>query len=158
MQDTNNIEILVRLFETLKDSSIRNENVSQRLLMQQIEMVNQIKNLPVEDLKVALKEHMADSAKDINTCAGTIEIHTNDIKELIKVLTNKVSKMITVVAVTFSLLAGTYTVMRVVSDEQSHIDQLKQELVEERDARMDEMLNEIRKEMRNYHQSQPGGK
>lgn len=109
---SSNIDILLKLFETLKESSDKNEEATQQLIVQQLDLVGHIKYLPIEDLRQALKEHSKESANNINSCAETVTDISSDLMEEIKKISNKVSKMILVVIVAFTLLAGTYVFVR----------------------------------------------
>lgn len=150
-EDNNNIEILVKLFETLKDSSKRSEEMTQRLVMQQVELVNQIKNLPVEDLKEALKEHAKESINEIDECAGSIELHTTELKVILNNILSRVNKMILVVSITFMLFTGVYTFAKLVADDQIHHEELKQEIKTDQKEMINDVVDQIREEMRSLH-------
>jgi hypothetical protein len=111
-----NIDILVKLFETLKDSSNSTKDTTQKLIIQQLELVNYIKSLPIDDLKQALKEHSKESADDIDSCTETVKSKNDGVMEEIKKLSNKVRIMIIVVLVTFTILTGGYAIMRTAAE------------------------------------------
>jgi hypothetical protein len=152
-EDNNNIAILVKLFETLKDSSKRSEEMTQHLVMQQVELVNQIKNVPVEDLKGALKEHAKESLNEFDACSGTIETRTSEIKIMLANILSRINKMILVVSVTFMLFGSIYTFARIVADDKTNhkVEAIKQEIKIEQDKMMNNMIEEIRKEMQQFH-------
>jgi nucleoside-triphosphatase THEP1 len=138
---SDNITILVKLFETLKDSSDRNEETTQKLIVQQLELVSHIKNLPISDLKQALKEHAKDSADNIDSCTDTVETSTGGIMEEIKKLASKVNMMIVVVLVTFAILTSTYVYIEHAS---SQGDQVIEMTKENRNEIVDKIIEEIK--------------
>jgi len=128
-----NIDILVKLFDTLKASTDKNEDTTQQLIGQQHELVNYIKNMPIKDLHAALKEHSKDSKINIDDCSGTVQSTSNDLMVEIKGLAGKVSKMILVVVVAFTIVMGGIGIVATVTDtdEDAHnsiIQNLKDEI------------------------------
>ncbi len=142
---SDNITILVKLFETLKESSDKNEDATQQLIVQQLELVGHIKHLPIEDLKQALKEHAKDSADSIDLCAENITVTSKDILEEIKKLSSKVSKMILVVLVTFSVLTGTYVFISNVAEHKQE-SKVEQKIEMTQEDIVDKVMEKIRKE------------
>jgi len=124
---SSNIDILLKLFETLKESSDKNEEATQQLMVQQLELVGHIKYLPIEDLKQALKDHAKNSAEGIDLCTETVKITSEDLMAEVKRLASKVNKMILVVLVTFTVLTTTYVF---ISDVVDHKVDHKQESIE----------------------------
>jgi len=51
------IETLNRLFDTLREASNRNEKSTDKLIDQQIKLIAEIKNMPITEIKTALKDH-----------------------------------------------------------------------------------------------------
>ncbi len=135
---SDNITILVKLFETLKDSSDKNEETTQKLIVQQLELVSHIKHLPIEDLNQALKDHAKDSANNIDICTETVEVTGKDLMTEIKKVASNVNKMILVVLVTFAVLTGTYVFISNVADHKQNIE--VQKIV----------VEEVRKEIKKY--------
>lgn len=142
-----NITILIKLFDTLKESSNRNEESTQKLIMQQLELVGQIKNLPVDDLRQALKEHAKDSADNIDNCSGIIELKTNDIMEALRTIINKLNKITLIVVIVTSLLSGGYFIVKTVTDTQKDkvyfTDEQTQTLLENIKQQLDDHINPI---------------
>lgn len=147
---SDNITILVKLFETLKDSSDRNEETTQKLIVQQLELVSRIKNLPIEDLKQALKEHAKDSVNDISSCAETVETTGSDLMKEIKRLASKVNMMIVVVLVTFTILTGTYVFISDVADHRKESIERQEEIEKVKKEAFDKALETFRKENGKY--------
>jgi len=152
---SDNIDILLKLFETLKDSSDKNENTTQQLIAQQLELVGHIKHLPIEDLRQVLKDHAKDSAEDIDACSETVENTSGDLMEEIKNISGRVNKMIIVVVVAFTVLASAYGIVKTVGDSESKFDTWKEKIdIEQEEARhkiANEVIEELRKEMRLLH-------
>jgi pyruvate/2-oxoglutarate dehydrogenase complex dihydrolipoamide acyltransferase (E2) component len=141
----NNIDILLKLFATLKESSDKNEEATKQLILQQLELVGHIKHLPIDDLRQALKEHAKDSEENIDACTETVEVTGKDLMEEIKKLASKVNKMILIVLVTFTILTGAYVVIRSTADNQENISTIS----EAQHHKID--LEIIRKEIRRLH-------
>jgi len=150
---TDNIDILLKLFETLKESSDKNEDATQQLIVQQLELVSCIKNLPIEDLRAALKEHAKQSADDIDDCTETVETKSVGLMDEIKKISSKVNKMILVVTVAFSLLAGTYIFVRSSYDSgikfQEWQDRIEKRQRTEHSILVDEITKQIKEGFKN---------
>lgn len=143
---SDNINVLLKLFDTLKESSDRNEEATQKLVVQQLDLVGHIKHLPIEDLRLALKEHAKESTDSVTTTR-------DDVMSEIKIVSNKVSKMILAVVVAFSILTGGYVIIRTAADNQETIN-ISQEEQHRKVAR--DVIEEIRKEMRDLHNEEKG--
>jgi predicted PurR-regulated permease PerM len=111
-----NVDLMVKLFETLKQSSDKNEATLQKLIEQQHSLIGHIEYLPIKDLQIALKDHNKESSNDISTCTDTVNTTTDTILEKVKQIDGKVGKMITVVLVAFSLLTITFVIARMTID------------------------------------------
>lgn len=97
------VDVLLKLFDTLKDSSKDAQQMCQAILTNQTNISSYIKNLPLSDLKELLKDHAKQSGDEIGTCTETVESQTDAILEEVKTLKGKIKTMITVVVVAFSL-------------------------------------------------------
>lgn len=146
---SDNIDILVKLFETLKSSSDRNEDATQKLIVQQLELVSHIKNLPIEDLKNALKEHASDSKKNIDDCEDVVEIETHKVMELLRSINDKISRMILVVVVSFSVVTAGYFLIRYAAEKSQTkaYEKVKQEQIILMDSRFNKLANEMIEEI-----------
>lgn len=145
---SDNINILVKLFETLKDSSDKNEETTQKLIVQQLELVSRIKNLPIEDLKQALKEHAKESLDSIDSCAETVETTGADLMKEIRRLASKVNMMIVVVLVTFAILTGTYVFISDVADHRKESIEWQEKIEKVKKEAFDKALKAFRKKNR----------
>ena len=152
MDDTN-VNVLVKLFETLKESINKDEAATLKLIMQQLDLVNQIKQLPVSELKSMLKEHATESSDDIDECSGTVELKTDEILTAIAKLANRVKVMIVAVSVAITVATGGYFVIRAVNDNDKidSISTIRQEIKLEQQTIIDDMTKSIREEMKKLH-------
>lgn len=100
------VDILLKLFDTLKDSSKESQQLLQALLTNQNNIGNYIKNLPMEDLRQALKEHSNHSEDKIGTCTDTVVTKSNYIIEEIKKIRNRIKIIVLVIGVTFTLFSA----------------------------------------------------
>ena len=160
---SDNINILVKLFETLKESSDKNEEATQTLIIQQLDMVNHIKHLPIEDLKTALKEHAKDSKKEIDDCAGTVESTTGDIMELLRSVNTKITKMIVTVVVAFAVMTGGYFLIVSAANKSTQTpttafeqwvkqhEDIEDKQVGDLNKKLDEFMKQIKSEMDKRH-------
>lgn len=147
---SDNINVLLKLFEILKESSDKNEEATQQLIVQQLDLVGHIKYLPIDDLRQALKDHAAKSSIDIDSCSETVTTTSGDLMAEIKKISSKVSKMILVVIVAFTILTGSYVIIRSVADKDLQ-NKVNVTLTEEHRAITDEVIKEMRKEVLKMH-------
>ena len=110
------LDVLIKLFDTLKEASDESKRTCQELITQQQDLVNHVKNLPISELKVALKEHSQQSSAEIDSCTETVETKTDSILGIVRNIESKVGKMILVVVVAFSIMTAGYFLIKAVSD------------------------------------------
>ena len=151
-----NIDILVKLFETLQHSTNKSSEATNQLIVQQLELVNQIKNLPVEDLRRALKEHAKDSAENINDCNTNMSNLYSKIMTEMRSINSKLSKMIIVFSVIVSVATGGYFVIKATVDSDSYIEkhlngkfkELSEQITQEREDRIKSLRDELQNDDR----------
>jgi len=97
------IDLLIKLFDTLKDSMKDQQTVHNALLTNQNDLGNHLKTLPIEEIKQILKDHTKDSSDDIDSCTETVESKSDAILEEVKDIKGKIKNMILVVVVAVSL-------------------------------------------------------
>jgi cell division protein FtsL len=155
------VDLLLKLFDTLKDSSKDTQQMCQAILSNQTNISHYIKNLPLGDLKDLLKEHAKASGDDINTCTETVESQSDGILKEIKTLRGKVKIMITVVIVAFSLfsiasLIGiiTYQTRKDVQPQPGEFYEY-QDREDEHEALKKEIIDAIREEFRDSQDKNP---
>lgn len=148
---SDSVEILSKLFDTLKDASDKNEQATQKLVEQQIVLVGKIKSMPMEDLKTALKEHSDRAENDMTTCNGIIELKTAEIMDLLRILLGKINKILIVFSLVVAITAGSYVIIRYLAEDHVDINVLRQELKKEREAEQMEILEKIQQQMEELH-------
>jgi len=158
--DESNVNVLVKLFDTLKESINKDEVATQKLIMQQLELVNQIKALPVEELKQMLKEHAKESMNDIDECSGTVELKTGEILDLVGDLKNKITKMMIVISVIIAVSTSGYFLIRYAAEKnigqtnwEERLNQIENKQQEDFKKRLDQLTDDLRKEMQLLHQN-----
>ena len=97
------IDLLLKLFDTLKDSSKDMQQLCHAMLTNQNNIGNYIKGLPMAELQAALKEHTKESSDEIGTCTETVTTTSSDIIEVVNGMKRKINQMILVVVVAVSL-------------------------------------------------------
>ena len=142
------LDTLSKLFDTLKDASNRNEKSTDKLIDQQIKLIGEIKNMPVSDIKQALKDHVDQTATD----KKDVDTYKTEIMDMLKVILGRINKMMTVFALVVSITVGSYVIIRYLADDQTRIESLKKELQEEREKEQQALIDEIKKEMEKLHQ------
>jgi len=153
---SDNISILVKLFETLKTSTDKNEEATQGLIVQQLDLVGHIKHLPIQDLKDALEVHSKDSKKEVDNCSENVDIKTSNLMVEVANLNNKVSKMILVVVVAFTIVMASLGIINRISDKSKlyNYEVIETSQSKEFNDSMDTLLNEIneiRNDMKSLH-------
>jgi molybdopterin biosynthesis enzyme MoaB len=88
-------DIILKLFDTLKESTDKNERTMQILINQQQSLVESVTHLPIGEIRQEIKEHVI-SAK----------AERENIEDKIDKIDHKVAKMIVVVLVAFTILGG----------------------------------------------------
>jgi preprotein translocase subunit SecG len=150
------IDILVKLFDTLKESSDESKRVVQTLVTQQQDLVSHIKTLPISDLKENLKEHSKQSIDDINTCTQKVEAKSDNIMGKLRGIDSKVTKMIIVMSVLFTLLAVSYFIVRHTIDKEQIEKDISTSIINEIEKRQatehQEIINAVEKAIKKYHE------
>ena len=100
------IDLLLKLFDTLKDSLKDIHTANNALLTNQNDISNHIKGLPMEEVKQLLKDHAKESSDDIDSCTETVESKSDTILNEIKIIKDKIKTMIIVVSVAFALFTS----------------------------------------------------
>jgi len=158
MSDDN---FLVKLFDTLKDASDKNEEATKKLILQQLELVNHIKYMPIEDLKKALEDHAKDCAAKISSNKLVITETSGDVMNLLRIINAKITKMFIIVTVAVSIATGGYFLIRYAADtndtnkafqawEERH-EKIESDQEKAMDEKLNNFMNEIRNEMNKLH-------
>jgi len=147
------VDLLLKLFDTLKDAIKDTQQMCQVMLTNQNNIGNYIKNLPMEELKQLLKDHTKDSANEIETCTEKVGTTTDVILNEVKKIAGKVRTMIIVVIVAFSLftVAGLIGVITYNTRESASADNRVEEhqtSQDDHDELKREIIESIREEFR----------
>lgn len=143
------IDLLLKLFDTLKDASKETRDLCQAMLTNQNDIGNYIKNLPMTDLTQALKEHSKESTEEIGTCTETVESKSDIILEEVKTLKQKVKTMIIVVMVAFSVFGMALLIAGIVDDnDKKESTSTTEQREDEYESLKNDILETIREELR----------
>ncbi len=113
------IDLMIKLFDTLKQASDKNESSIISLIQQQDKLIGHIEHLPIKDLQDALKEHNKDSKKNIDSCTETVETTSDKILDRVKGIENKIGRMILVVIVAFTLFSSAVFIAKFVYNDKT---------------------------------------
>ncbi len=130
------IDLLLKLFDTLKDAIKETQGLCHAMLTNQGNIGNYVKNLPAE-----LKDHAKESSDNIGTCQETVEEQTGALLVEMRELKQKVRTMILVVTIAFTLFGAAVFVGRMVVESDTVHDQL----LEEMERRFEKKIEELRK-------------
>ena len=120
-------DLLIKLFDTLKDSIRDMQQLCQAMLTNQSNIGNYVKNLPIDEVKELLKEHSKDSSVEIETCSETVETQADAILNEVKELKGKVKTMIIIVIVAFTLFTSAILIGKLSVD----VEEIKKEIIED---------------------------
>lgn len=93
-------DIILKLFDTLKDSTDKNERTMQTLITQQQTLVDTVKHMPITEIRQEIKDHIVSAEKE-----------RKGILDKVIRLDSKVGKMIIVVIVAFTIISGGYVLV-----------------------------------------------
>jgi len=102
-------DIILKLFDTLKDSTDKNERTMQTLITQQQLLVDNVTHLPINEIRQDIKDHIISAHEE-----------RKGISDKILKIDGKISKMIIVVLVAFTILSGSYLFVRSSLDHDIH--------------------------------------
>ena len=111
-------DIVLKLFDTLKESTDKNERTMQTLINQQQALVDNVKHMPIEEIRQDIKDHIV-SAHDERIV----------ISDKVDKVDSKITKMIITVVVAFTILTGSWMFMRSMA-EYDHQD-LRKDIIQE---------------------------
>lgn len=148
------IDLLLKLFDTLKDQLKEMQQLSQALLTNQNNIGNYMRSLPMDEVKQLLKDHSKESTDEIGTCTETVELKATDIIDSVNSMKAKVDRMVLVIKVAFSLFGAAVLIGGIsykyagtpdkTAIEESH-EELKQEIKDDVNEAIQEALKEFKK-------------
>lgn len=120
-----NPEIIIKLFDTLKDATDKNERTMQTLINQQQTLVDTVKHMPIDEIRQEVKDHVV-SAKE----------ERQGILDKLGNVDSKVGKMILVVVVAFTLFSSAVLLAKLndsnsqqtIIEQSKEIETLKEEI------------------------------
>jgi len=131
----NSPEFILKLFDTLKDATNKNETTMQTLINQQATLVEHVKHLPIDEIKTDIKDHVK-TAKEERTI----------ISDKVDKVDSRVVKMIIVVVVAFTLFSSAVLIAKLTDPKpptHSHIiEELQKE--QERNQELQKQIDELR--------------
>ena len=143
------VDLLLKLFDTLKDASKETQQLCHALLTNQNNITNYMGNLPMDELKMALRDHAKDSSDEIGTCTETVETKTDNILSVVKTIDSKVGKMILVVLVSFSLFSIAFFMGKYTSGDADKFIEWEEKIKSRQEAEHNKLIDAIREEFRN---------
>ena len=94
-------DIILKLFDTLKDSTDKNERTMQILIGQQQLLVESVTHMPINEIRQEVKDHIESAHEERN---GIIKI--------LNKVDSKVTKMILVVLISFTIFTGGFFIIK----------------------------------------------
>ena len=156
----NDDNILSKLFDTLRHASDRNEDATQKLIVQQLELVSHIKGMPIKELKLALENHAKDSKEDIDECSGTVVNTSNDIMEFLRQINTKLTKMLLVISVVIVVATGGYFIIRYAAEKgappaawEERLQDIENDQHDDFDKKLKGFMEDIKKEINKRHKN-----
>ena len=124
-----NPEIIIKLFDTLRDATDKNEKTMQTLINQQQLLVDRVKHMPIGEIRQEVKDHVVSAKEERKVIEGKVDK-----------VASKVGKMILVVIVAFTLFSSAVLIANVTNkkDTPTH-------------GSLEETIEELKKEIDQFH-------
>ena len=103
----NSPDVIIKLFDTLKDATNKNESTMQTLINQQATLVEHVKHLPIDEIKTDIKDHVKTAQEERKVIEGKVDKADS-----------RVVKMIIVVVVAFTLFSSAILIAKLVDDSE----------------------------------------
>jgi len=141
-------DLLIKLFDTLRESNKETTQISHALLQNQNDIGNYIKNLPMNEIKQLLKDHVKESSSEIDSCTETVEEKSDTILEEVKTIGGKIKTMIIIVLVAFSLFSAAALIGVIVSKNENDVESKKRydKLIEAVNEAIDDKFKSFKEE------------
>jgi len=141
------MDIMLKLFDTLKQSSDKNEATIQKLIEQQHTLIGHIEYLPIKELQDSLKDHNKETSDDINSCTETVETTSDVILTKVNSIDTKIGKMILIVIVAFTLFSMSVLIATLTQTKNiPTYSDLKSVITDQ-----NELIEELKKDIDEYH-------
>lgn len=149
-------DVLLKLFDTLKDEIKDLRSLSHALLDNQNSFVNHISNLPMEETKKLLEDHSKDSSDEIGTCTETVETTSEKIQKSVEGMTQKVDRMILVIKVAFALFGAAILIGGITFKYLDSVDKkvVEKQKTDEHEQLRQELRQDIKEALEEFKKSQ----
>ena len=128
----NSPDVIIKLFDTLKDATNKNESTMQTLINQQATLVEHVKHLPIDEIKTDIKDHVKSAQEERKSIEGKIDK-----------VDSRIVKMIIVVGVAFSLFGTALMFAKFATNS----DPSHSSIVET----YEEKINELQQQIEEFH-------
>jgi len=125
-----NPEIIIKLFDTLRDATDKNERTMQTLINQQQILVENVTHMPIEEIRQEVKDHIVSA-----------EAERKVISDKVDKVDSKVGKMILVVIVAFTLFTSAVLVAKLTDKKDTTTHSNIEETIEDLKKEIDEFHN-----------------
>ena len=128
----NSPDVIIKLFDTLKDATNKNESTMQTLINQQATLVEHVKHLPIDEIKTDIKDHVKTAQEERKVIEGKVDKADS-----------RVVKMIIVVVVAFTLFSSAILIAKLVDDsEPTHTAVIET---------YEKQIDDLRKQIEDFH-------
>jgi hypothetical protein len=121
-------DIIIKLFDTLKDSTDKNERTMQTLINQQQALVDNVKHMPIDEIKQDIKDHIVSAHDERKEISGKVDK-----------VDSKVTKMILVVVVAFALISSAVLIGRMSQPTDTSTHSSIEETIESLNQKIDDL-------------------
>jgi len=140
-----NPEIILKLFDTLKESTDKNERTMQTLINQQQALVDHVKHMPMKEIRQEIQDHIESAFNEREQIKTKIDTKSETILEKLRTIDTKVVKMIVVVIVAFAIISGGTIIFRALSETTGHSHNEIYERVDERFDQIEKKIEQLHK-------------
>jgi hypothetical protein len=102
-------DIILKLFDTLKDSTDKNERTMQTLIGQQQVLVESVTHMPINEIRQEVKDHIVSAHEE-----------RNGISKILNKVDSKITKMILVVVIVFTLFSSAVMIAKLSESPPTH--------------------------------------
>jgi len=109
--------VMLKLFDTLKDAIRDMNSTLKEMLNNQKTISIYMKTLPIDDLKDSVKDHDIHSSSNIDECTDALNIHTQDIMKKLDRIYSIVYKTTLAVGLFISIISIIFTYNRYIKPD-----------------------------------------
>jgi hypothetical protein len=151
------IDLLIKLFDTLKDSSKETQDLCRAMLTNQTKIGSAMQGIPFDEIKSMLTDHAKESSRNIDSCSETVSTKSEDIMEFLRAINAKITKMFIVFSVVVAVATGGYFLIRYAAETttppnwEEKLEEIEQHQQKEMEKKINDMMEELKKEINNLH-------